>query len=230
MRGRGAEASGVGVGREGAERGELAQAMQARDEQSSVNRAGNIGRDVDRCDHGDVEHVGHVAGGEAALAFGDEDDPVRSLVSGRQEAREGDVARAAEDDVVLVGSRRCCDAVSVWRVDHDGLRRRLVECGRGRYQCEVRGDFDGFVGDGHRDADERGGRGHVGDEFGRAMTRGVERERGGDGRGALSAACAGQQDRAGRHRAPSSAGCEADAGGTAVDFPKRSTVPIPASP
>jgi hypothetical protein len=96
--------------------------VQARDEQSGVDRAGDIRRDVDRGDHRDVEHVGHVAGGEAALAFGDEDDSIRSGVSGGQEARQGDVARAAENDVVLVGSRRCCGAVAVCGVDHDGLR------------------------------------------------------------------------------------------------------------
>ena len=107
MRGRGAEASGVGVGREGAERGELAQAVQARDEQSSVDCAGNIGRGVNDGDHGDVEHVGHVAGGEAALAFGDEDDAVRLRFRGGEETRQGDVAGPAEHDVVLVGARRC---------------------------------------------------------------------------------------------------------------------------
>ena len=70
-------------------------------------------------DDWDVEHVGHVTGREAALRFRDEDDAVRFGVSAGQEARQGDIAGAAQDDVVLVGSlqRGGCSGV-----DHEGVR------------------------------------------------------------------------------------------------------------
>jgi hypothetical protein len=74
--------------------------METRGEQTSIDRAGDIGAGFDGDDDRDVEHVGHVTGREAALRFGDEDDPVGPR-SARQEARQGDIARSSQHDVVL---------------------------------------------------------------------------------------------------------------------------------
>ena len=74
--GGGAGATGVGVGGEGAQGGEVAQSVEAGDEQSGVDGAGDIGAGVDDGDHGQVEYLGHVPRRQAALRFGDQDDPV----------------------------------------------------------------------------------------------------------------------------------------------------------
>ncbi len=155
--GGGAEATGVGVCREGAERDELAEAVEPRDEQSGVDRAGNVGRRVDGGDHGHVEHIGYVAGGQAALGFGDQDDPIRSIVRGGQEGCEGDVAGAAQDDVVLVGWWRLRGGAGRSGVDDERLGRRLVKRGGVRREHEVLGDLNRLVGDRQDGTDERRG-------------------------------------------------------------------------
>jgi hypothetical protein len=76
--------------------------VEARDEQAGVDGSGDVRACDQRGDDRHVEHVGHVPSGQAALRLGDQDDPIGPIAGSGQEARQGDVARSSQDDVVLV--------------------------------------------------------------------------------------------------------------------------------
>ena len=89
------EISGCGRGldqsQEAAEVGEFREPVRAGDEHACVDGAGDGWADADGGEHGDVEQVTHVAGGEGSIGLLDHHDAVQ-VSAVREERRERQVA------------------------------------------------------------------------------------------------------------------------------------------
>ena len=78
-----------------AQRCELVEAVQPRDQKPGVDGAGDRRRRVDLRNHRDLGDVGDVACGEAAPRFAHQHDPVRPSTVRRDERTQREVARSA---------------------------------------------------------------------------------------------------------------------------------------
>jgi hypothetical protein len=186
-----------------AQRCEVAETVQAGDEEPGVDGAGDGRGDRHRGHDGDARDVVHVPGGEAAPGFAEQHDPVGRMIVVAYESAQRDVAGAPEHDQVHVNV--------AGRRGRRGRRGRggrgsgvddanVGLAARGVGEREAVGDGDlvvARVGDA-----EQGCRGRRvdGDELHRVMAGGVERQNRSDGAGSLAASGAVEDHVEGGHR------------------------------
>lgn len=175
--------------------GEFAEARDAGWKQAGVDSAGDPWGGIDHRDDGQAGDLDYVPGRQAASLLGDEDDPVRALGAGPEQPAHGEIAGSSEHDVVLTPEELGL-ASEHSAVDNDGVGAR-----DGRRHDEVERPVHlGDLAHAGRWQAEDLRRALVGrsDEGRRAPHCGVKSEAGRNGRRALAASSAGDQDRPGR--------------------------------
>lgn len=182
---------GSGVG-ETAQRDQGGEAASSSQQKAGVDRPCDRRRDVEPGDHRHSQHVHGVVAAKGPAVLDQDDEPISVGPRRFQDRPEGEVARAPDDDVVLVGER------------HQRLDRTDVsDNDLGRSPWGVEGGERELVreldtpGTGERRDSDDGceGFGILAQQRRRVVLGGVDGERCGDGGRAMSSASTGDGDR-----------------------------------